>query len=190
MAKSEVGRLRSDAVRNRQRILAAARDLFASQGLEPSLNDIARHAGVGVGTIYRRFATKEALLDEVFAEEFNGLAALAKEGLGQEDPWQGFADFVTRVCELTAVDRGLREIAFGATCVSPSVHTARERLTVTLVELADHAKSKGCLRQELSHLDVHILAILAGAVSDFAGQEDGHLWRRYVAFVLDGMRSR
>ncbi|MCV7066143.1 helix-turn-helix transcriptional regulator [Mycolicibacterium farcinogenes] len=94
--------LRMDAVRNRQRILCAARDLFALQGLSPNLNDVARYAHVGVGTVYRRFVTKEALIEEVFADSLDQLCSLAKNAVEQTDSWYGLVWFIERFCELTA----------------------------------------------------------------------------------------
>lgn len=91
--------LRKDAERNRKRILEAARDLFASKGLEPNLNDVAHHAGVGVGTVYRRFASKEELLEAIFVDGLNQLADLAESALQQPDPWQGFVWYVEQMCD-------------------------------------------------------------------------------------------
>ena len=102
--------LRKDAERNRQRILDAARELFAERGLEPSLNDVAHHAGVGVGTVYRRFASKEELLETLFEESLHELTNLAEIALQQPDSWDALAWYVERMCALTATDRGLREI--------------------------------------------------------------------------------
>lgn len=90
--------LRKDAERNRTRVLEAARDLFASKGLEPNLNDVAHHAGVGVGTVYRRFATKEELLEAIFEDGINQLADLAESALCQPDSWQGFVWYVEQMC--------------------------------------------------------------------------------------------
>ncbi|WP_396913053.1 TetR/AcrR family transcriptional regulator, partial [Mycolicibacterium sp.] len=104
--------LRRDAERNRQRVLTAARELFAEKGLEATLNDVARHANVGVGTVYRRFATKEELIEAIFVDGMEQLTALAKTALQHEDSWSGFAWYVASMCEITATDRGLREIAF------------------------------------------------------------------------------
>lgn len=97
--------LRKDAERNRKRVLEAARELFAAKGLEPNLNDVARHAGVGVGTVYRRFATKEELLEAIFEDAMNQLTDLAEEALRKSDSWQGFAWFVEQQCQLTVTDR-------------------------------------------------------------------------------------
>lgn len=94
------------------RILEAARDLFARKGLAPNLNDVAHHAGPGAGTVYRRFATKEKLLEATFEDGLVRLACLAESALRQSGSWQGFVWYVEQMCEITATDRGLREIAF------------------------------------------------------------------------------
>ena len=111
--------LRKDAERNRQRVLDAARELFAEKGLEATLNDVARYANVGVGTVYRRFATKEELIGAIFVDGMEQLTALAESALQHEDSWQGFAWYVESMCEITATDRGLREIAFSKAWVRP-----------------------------------------------------------------------
>ncbi|MEB3021073.1 TetR/AcrR family transcriptional regulator [[Mycobacterium] crassicus] len=182
--------LRRDAERNRERILEAARDLFASKGLEPNLNDVAHHAGVGVGTVYRRFATKEELLEAIFEDGLNQLADLAESALGQPDPWQGFVWYVEQMCEITATDRGLREIAFSKSYGGDRVTAAQDRLVPVLKKLVERARIDGRLRPDLSSTDMPIFGLLAGTVSEFAGHVDADLWRRYVAILLDGMRDR
>ncbi len=182
--------LRKDAERNRQRILAAARDLFAQRGVEPNLNDIAHHAGVGVGTVYRRFATKEELIEAIFEDGLDQIAALAQTALQHDDPWHGFAWFVNTMCELTATDRGLREIAFSKSYAGARVDAAQERLGPILTKVVERAQNDGSLRQDVSFTDMPIISLLAGTVSEFAGHVDPSLWRRYVAILLDGMRSR
>jgi AcrR family transcriptional regulator len=182
--------LRKDAERNRKRILEAARDLFASKGLEPNLNDVAHHAGVGVGTVYRRFATKEELLEAIFEDGVNQLADLAESALRQPDSWQGLVWYVEQMCEITATDRGLREIAFSKTYAGDRVTAAQERLVPVLKILVERARNGGRLRPELSSTDMPIFGLLAGTVSEFAGHVDADLWRRYVAILLDGMRYR
>lgn len=182
--------LRKDAERNRKRVLEAARDLFASKGLEPSLNDVAHHAGVGVGTVYRRFATKEELLEAIFEDGLNQLADLAESALRQPDPWLGFVWYVEQMCEITATDRGLREIAFSKAYGGDRVTTAQDRLVPVLKKLVERARIDGRLRPELSSTDMPIFGLLAGTVSEFAGHVNADLWRRYVAILLDGMRYR
>src|SRR6059036_2995127 len=106
--------LRRDAERNRQRILEAARELFAERGLGVTLNDMAHHAGVGVGTVYRRFPDKARLIDELFEQRLEEFVELMQAALDDPDPWQGFAAFLERALELQAADRGLRELILGA----------------------------------------------------------------------------
>lgn len=181
--------LRRDAERNRQRVLAAARELFAEKGLEATLNDVARHANVGVGTVYRRFATKEELLEAIFADGMDQLAALAEAALQQEDSWQGFVWYVENMCEITATDRGLREIAFSKVYAGDRVKACQERLVPVLTKLVERAQGDGYLRPELSSTDMPIFGLLSGTVSEYAGHVDPDLWRRYVAILLGGMRQ-
>lgn len=182
--------LRKDAERNRQRVIEAARELFALRGLEATLNDVAHHAGLGVGTVYRRFPTKEELLEAVFEDAINQLTALGESALRHDDSWQGFVWFVEQMCEITATDRGAREIAFCKTYGGRRVDAARVRLVPTIAKLVARAQEDGYLRPELSHSDMPIFGLLAGTVSEFAGHVDAQLWRRYVAILLDGIRHR
>ncbi|MGV0811480.1 TetR/AcrR family transcriptional regulator [Mycolicibacterium boenickei] len=180
--------LRKDAERNRQRVLEAARELFAEKGLEATLNDVARHANVGVGTVYRRFATKEELIAAIFVDGMEQLTALAETALQQEDSWQGFSWYVESMCEITATDRGLREIAFSKAYGCDRVKACQERLVPVLTKLVERAQGDGYLRPELSSTDMPLFGLLAGTVSEFAGHVDADLWRRYVALLLEGMR--
>lgn len=182
--------LRRDAQRNRQRIIEAARDLFAKRGLEPNLNDVAHHAGVGVGTVYRRFDSKQDLIEAIFVDSLNQLADLAEDGLAQQDSWQGFVWFFERMCQRTATDRGAREIAFSKAYGGLQVAAAQERLSEGIQKLIERAQADGHVRPELSFSDAPIFALLAGAVGEFVGDVDGELWRRYVAIFLEGVRHR
>src|SRR3954468_3801343 len=102
--------LRKDAERNRQRLLTAAGELFAERGLDVTLNDIAHHAGLGVGTAYRRFANKEEVIDAYFQDKLDQVARLADEGLQDPDSWRGLVTYVERASALQMEDRGLMEI--------------------------------------------------------------------------------
>jgi AcrR family transcriptional regulator len=181
-------RLRKDAERNRQRVIEAARELFASKGLEATLNDVAHHAGLGVGTVYRRFSTKEELLEAVFEDGINQLTGLAESALQYDDSWQGFVWFVEQMCEVTATDRGAREMAFSKTYGGDRVEAARDRLVPQITKLVERAQNDGYVRPDASPTDMPIFGLLAGTVSEFAGEVDGELWRRYVAILLDGIR--
>ncbi len=107
--------LRRDAERNRQRILKAAAEVFDERGLEVSLDEVARHAGVGVGTVYRRFPTKEELMEALFMERIDSIAALAEAAGDAADPWSGLVSFIEQVAEMLAGDLGLRQMLMFAT---------------------------------------------------------------------------
>src|SRR5580765_2828224 len=102
--------LRRDAERNRQRILAAAAEVFNERGLEVSLDEIARYAGVGVGTVYRRFRTKEELIEALFMDRLDMVAALGEEAFASPDPWAGLVSFMERMAEIMAGNLGLRQM--------------------------------------------------------------------------------
>src|SRR3954447_5600139 len=98
--------LRSDAERNRQRILAAAAEVFAERGLGVSLDDVAAAAGVGVGTVYRRFPDKDSLIEALFEQKIHGIEELARTSLEIEDAWEAFSGFMRAMCRMQAEDRG------------------------------------------------------------------------------------
>src|SRR3954452_19836161 len=102
--------LRKDAARNRERLLAAADELFAQRGLDVTLNDIAHHAGVGVGTAYRRFANKEEVIDALFEQRLDQVAAVAAEAAEDPDAWRGLATFLERSLQMQLEDRGLTQL--------------------------------------------------------------------------------
>lgn len=182
--------LRKDAERNRQRVLTAARELFATRGMEATLNDVAHHAGVGVGTVYRRFATKEKLIDAIFEEGIAEVVCLAESALQQDNSWDGFVWFMERQCELTATDRGLREMVYSKAYGGDRVECARKDLVPLVSKLVERARNDGYLRADIEHTDTPIIGLLAGTVSEWAGHVDPELWRRYVALLLEGMRHR
>src|ERR1700743_1904798 len=107
--------LRRDAERNRQRILDAARELFAEEGLGVTLNDIAHHAGVGVGTVYRRFPEKTVLIEELFEQRLEDLVTLAAAALDDPDAWSGLKTFLRHALELQANDRGVKDLITAST---------------------------------------------------------------------------
>ena len=182
--------LRRDAELNRRRIIDAAQELFAAKGLEPNLNDVARHAGVGVGTVYRRFPGKEDLIEAIYADGLDMLTGLAESALRLKDSWLGFEFYVRQMCEKTATDRAMREIVFSKAYGGERVREARDRLVPLLQRLVARAQADGHLRDGVSSTDLPIFALLAGTVSEFAGEVDSQLWRRYVEMLLDGMRAR
>jgi AcrR family transcriptional regulator len=181
--------LRKDAERNRRRVLDGARALFAERGLEATLNDVAHHANVGVGTVYRRFANKDELLEAIFEDGIEQIAGIAETASQQENSWDGLVYFVERTCELTATDRGLREMLYSKAYGGYRVERARVRLNPVVSALVERARRDGYLRPEVGPSDMPIVSLLAGAVVEWAGHVEPELWRRYVALLLDGMRA-
>src|SRR4051794_35027271 len=120
--------LRADAERNRERILAAAAEVFAERGLDVSLDDIAAHAGVGVGTVYRRFPDKDDLIDALFEAKIDGAVQLASDALEIEDPWEGLVTFIRGMCAMQAADRGFKDALLSRDRGRDRVAGARERI--------------------------------------------------------------
>src|ERR1700733_5990108 len=132
--------LRKDAERNRQRILDAARELFAEQGLGVTLNDVAHHAGVGVGTVYRRFPEKAHLVEELFEQQIAQLVALVEEALADPDPWRGLTGFLRRNLEMQACARAFRQIILGTREGAERVAQLRDRMFPLAAKLVQRAK--------------------------------------------------
>lgn len=181
-------RLRRDAERNRQRLLVAAREVFAVRGLAVTLDDIAHHAGLGVGTVYRRFATKEALVEALFEDRLDEIVALAERAAGHTDSWRGLVAFLTGTAELHAADRGMREIMLATGYGRDRVARVRARLFEPIRRLITRAQSDGHLRADLRPQDVPILQLMIGTVADYGAEVDPQLWRRYLTVLLDGLR--
>src|SRR3954452_4495171 len=146
--------LRRDAERNRQRILAAAREAFAEDGLSITLDEIAKRAGVGVGTIYRRFPDKEQLIDALFESRMQEFAALAEDCLRCEDSWEGLIRFLEAATEQHACDRGFKEVALAGVHGRDRVARARQLMFPLVSRLAARAQADGKLRPDISPTDV------------------------------------
>ena len=143
--------LRADARRNRERILVAARAVFADKGSEAQIDDVAKRAKVGVGTVYRHFPTKEALVDAIVREGFDAIAGFARDALDHEDAWEGFERLIWRSAEHNAEDRGFCE----AIAMTDRRDLAGEcGLDALTQELLDRAKTQGTVRQDASSGDV------------------------------------
>jgi AcrR family transcriptional regulator len=181
--------LRKDAERNRQRILESARELFTERGLGVTLNDIARHSGCGVGTVYRRFPDKEQLIDALFEERLAELVALAEEARANPDPWEGMIGFLERGLEAQARDRGLKELLLSTDEGRARVAGMREHLRPLASELVERARDSGVLRPDITDQDMPVIHMMVGAVIDGARDVEPELWRRYLAIVVRGLRA-
>lgn len=180
--------LRRDAERNRRRILAAAHEVFRERGTGATLDDVAAHAGVGVGTVYRRFANKDELVDALFDEMMDRVEELAREAAEHPDAWEGLATGLEKVCEIQSFDRGLREVMLGTGRGPRRQARVQERIKPAVDRMLDRAKEQGVLRPDLEGFDIPMVQLMVAAVTDHTGQPD--LWRRYLHLVLDGMRAQ
>ncbi|MDO8211268.1 TetR/AcrR family transcriptional regulator [Conexibacter sp. CPCC 206217] len=187
---SDAKPLRRDAERNLRRILDAAREVFAARGLGVTMDDVAHHAGVGVGTVYRRFANKEELIDALFEDRIEAMAELARQGLAYDDAWDGLVWFMEQTLIAQAEDRGLKELLFDTAHGQHRVAHARDTMAPIVVELVDRARAAGRLRDDVEGRDTPLLQLMLGTVLDFSREIEPELWRRYLAIVLDGLRAR
>lgn len=182
---------RKDAARNRQRILDAAKELFAERGLGVTLHDIAARAGVGVGTIYRHFPSKEPLIDAVFEEHLAEMTALFEEALANPDPWESIVWGHERVLEHQARNRGLKELLLGTTSEAPErARQLRARLHPLAQRLIERGQAAGVVRADCETQDFGLLQTMVGAVMDAAAAVDPDLWRRYYVIMLEGLRPK
>jgi len=183
--------LRRDAERNRRRILDAAATVFAEQGLGVSLDEIAAHAEVGVGTVYRRFPNKEVLIDALFDDQLDGIIAVAEAGLAIEDPWDGLVYFLRGAQERQVQNRGLKQLLLGARMASPSGCTidGRERIEPLVRRLVERAQADGSLRPDVDVTDMPLIQVMIGASVDYTRDVDPEVWRRMFTLVMDGLRA-
>ena len=181
--------LRSDAERNRQRILAAARELFAERGLSVTLNDVAHHAGVGVGTVYRRFPDKAQLIDGLFEQRLEEIVGLMETALADPDPWHGLVGFMEGALTLQASDRGFRELALGSPEGLERLGTIRARMYPLGQVLVSRAVEAGRLRGDFQPQDVPVIQMMLATVMDATREIEPDLWRRYLAIIVRGIRA-
>jgi AcrR family transcriptional regulator len=181
-------RLRVDAERNRRRLLDAAAEAFASEGLEVSIEEIARRAEVGKGTVFRRFPTKEHLVAAVVSDRIDELVASCEGLLDGDDPAGAVHEFLSVCVRAQARDRGLFEAVGGVALADPEVRTAHAQLHEIAGRLLARAQDEGAVRDDVTAID---LLCLMGAVSYAVGpmlSTTPEIWRRYVDLVFDGLR--
>lgn len=182
--------LRRDAALNRERILHAAREVFGQQGLGVTLDGVARHAGVGVGTLYRRFPTKESLIRALFEQDLRIRQESAQNALAHPDPWQGLVDFLTEMTADLAENRGLHEVLMLGEHTSEPIETARGGMLPFLEALIHRAQESGDLRPEVTPSDIPVIQHMLYAAAQFTKGREPDIWRRYLDVLLNGLRRR
>ncbi len=182
--------LRADARRNRERVLAAAEQVFAESGLKGQIEEVARRAGVGVGTVCRNFPTKQALVEAVLTSMYESLVNQALVALEHPDPGAAFEQFFVALPEFQARHRALGEQMANELELPSSAQPLREQLTAALTELVTRAQASGAIRADIGPADVSMLFAGIAHATAIAGELQPVLRERYVRIVLDGMRPR
>jgi AcrR family transcriptional regulator len=179
--------LRADAARNRELILETAAEVFAELGLEAGYDEIARRAGIGVGTVYRRFPQRDELIRALFESRIQEIVAIAEEAARRSDAFDGLAWFLRQAIEHQVADRGLKEVMAQTISVADHRMVGRTRLGPILEVLVEKAQADGTLRPDVATTDLGMQLMLISSMTT-ATQPD--LWRRYLALFLDGLRAR
>jgi AcrR family transcriptional regulator len=180
--------LRADARRNREKVLAAARAVFSEQGVDAQMDDVARRADVGVGTVYRHFPTKDALLGALAEELFEKLGAHAREMLELDDPWEAFVRTMWFSAEKTAGDRAFAEILGASRDAIPADCPGKQILTGTVDAMMKRAIAAGKMRPDVMIDDIPLLMCGIGSATAIPHPNPA-AWRRHLGIVLDGMRA-
>ncbi len=178
--------VRKDVARNRALLIAAADEVFTERGADATLDDIARHAGVGVATAYRHFENKQALLGAMFEDRLSKIEQMMLDADALPDPRESFEAFVYGIAALQAHDRGTREVMRTDHGID-KVSAIRQRVQPIALRIVSRAQAAGILRPELEPNDIPMVLWMTGAISDYTGPVSSDLWRRYLDFMLDGM---
>jgi AcrR family transcriptional regulator len=181
--------LRADARRNHERIVASARELFARDGVDASVEEITRRAGVGMGTLYRHFPTKGELVDAVLADAFEELVETAERALRAESAWDGFASFLEQALASHAANRGLKDVLASGAAGESRAEAMRTRMRPLVRRLIERAQAEGTLRADFTSADLPLVFWSSGRVIELTEPVAPDHWRRFLALLLDGLRA-
>jgi AcrR family transcriptional regulator len=181
--------LRADAERNRQRVISAALEVFAERGLDVPIEDIARHAGVGVATLYRRFPTRSDLIAGVFEAKMAAHADAVARALADPDPWAGFVGYLERICAMQAEDRGFANVLTMTFPSAQRFEDERARAYQGLVELVGRAQRAGRLRADFVPEDVVMVLMANAGVVAATADAAPQTWRRLVGYLVQAFAA-
>lgn len=178
-------RLRADAALNRDRIVDAATELFGARGIAVPLDEVARRAGVGVATLYRRFPTRADLAAATFERNLSRYTEAVERALDNPDSWQGFRALIYDLCQLQASDAGLRELLTMSFPASSMIEKRAGEALVRLGTLIERAQTAGALRRDVVPGDVVVMLLANAGVVSATAHADGEPWRRFAALIVD-----
>lgn len=182
-------KLRIDAQENRDRILTAARELFAERGLDVGMREVARRAKVGPATLYRRFPTRQALIDEAFAVQLRTCRQIVEDGAADADPWNGFVAILQRLTVLNAENRGFIDAFMAVERQNAVIAEHRRSLLSEIMRIARRAQTQGRLRQDFV-IDDFVLVLLAGrAVTGANAADRVAVAQRFATLTIDAFRG-
>ncbi|MEV0639475.1 TetR/AcrR family transcriptional regulator [Streptomyces sp. NPDC050619] len=181
--------LRSDAERNRGRIIAAGRTVFGRDGLNASMASVAREAGVGIATILRHFPAKEDLVSAVFLDRMDAYADAVAVGLDDPDPWHGFTGYIEAACAMQAADYGFADVLTTTFPTAKALERRRNEAYEAMVRLIDRAKATGRLREDFDPSDLVLIHMANAGVVNACGDAAPDAWRRVVALMIQSLET-
>ncbi|MEU5567637.1 TetR/AcrR family transcriptional regulator [Micromonospora musae] len=176
--------LRVDAERNRQKIVAAAHEVFAQSGLEVPIEEIAKRAGVGVGTLYRRYPTRGELIADAFEEKMTAYAEAARQALADPDPWHAFCVYIEKICGMQAGDRGFTTVLTMTFPTAKRFEAARDEAFHDFSTVVERAKADGKLRPDFVTQDIPMFLMANAGVLTATGDAAPETWRRLVGYLI------
>ncbi|MFY9487743.1 MAG: helix-turn-helix domain-containing protein [Solirubrobacterales bacterium] len=179
---------RADAARNRQLLIAAAIDVFCEDGLDASVAKIAKRAGVGTGTLFRNFATKDDLIEAVVEARMTQLDEIGSAALTEADPLKGFEQFIFAAADLNAADRGFSQALHQRVIDRPELQACKQRAIATATKVLKRAQAAGVVRKEIVAEDLRVLMMSAINQDPELTAATPNLHHRYLRIMLDGLR--
>ncbi|MFD4511725.1 TetR/AcrR family transcriptional regulator [Streptomyces sp. NPDC058457] len=182
--------LRRDAQRNRDAIVAAARKAFAEQGLDASLEGVAREAGVAIGTVYRHFPRRLDLVEELFTAKFTELLAAAEEAAAMDDAWEGFCHYLEKLCALQACDRAFNDLVSARLPLHALGRGMFERAEERAAQIFRNAQAQGVLRDDVTPEDLAFVIWSQAGIIQATRAVAPNAWRRHLHLLLDAFRAQ
>jgi len=187
IAGEQTGR-RSHARRNHELLVAAAREVFAERGVDASLEEIARRAGVGIGTLYRHFTTREALVEAIVERRIAELVDVAEGAAAEPDGWTALVRLLERMLELQVADRLLKDVMTRYSPGARGLTSARAELRRLFAQVLARAHEQGTLRDDFTVSDLALLFWSFTPLIDATADVAPEAWRRHLHWLLDGLR--